>query len=192
MEAGCSCEQLSGHPAPKTNFNRRAMTARRVSGASCGFSTGQLGSPGAAGIIPRWNGENSASVPGLGASRRSRPHPTRRARDGQRRQRTDDDEGRVARNTPRARHHAVRRGRAHRSHRDGHAWQTRRGPPADGDVRFRENNSLAYVHTLNGTAITALAMLAILENFQDADGSIAVPTALWEFGAPHRLGVGPG
>jgi seryl-tRNA synthetase len=58
------------------------------------------------------------------------------------------------------------------------------------DVRFRQNNSLAYVHTLNGTAITARAMLAILENFQDADGSIAVPTALWEFGAPHKLGGG--
>jgi seryl-tRNA synthetase len=58
------------------------------------------------------------------------------------------------------------------------------------DVRFRQDNSLAYVHTLNGTAITARAMLAILENFQDADGSIAVPTALWEFGAPHELGGG--
>jgi seryl-tRNA synthetase len=46
------------------------------------------------------------------------------------------------------------------------------------------------VHTLNGTAITARAMLAILENFQDADRSIAVPTALWEFGAPHKLGGG--
>jgi hypothetical protein len=34
------------------------------------------------------------------------------------------------------------------------------------------------------------AMLAILENFQDADRSIAVPTALWEFGAPHKLGGG--
>ena len=60
------------------------------------------------------------------------------------------------------------------------------------DVRFRQNGSLAYVHTLNGTAITARAMLAILENFQDADGSIAVPTALWEFGAPHKLGGGQG
>src|SRR6202030_3168709 len=58
------------------------------------------------------------------------------------------------------------------------------------DVRFRQNGSLAYVHTLNGTAITARAMLAILENFQDADGSIAVPTPLWEFGAPHKLGGG--
>jgi seryl-tRNA synthetase len=44
------------------------------------------------------------------------------------------------------------------------------------------------VHTLNGTAITARAMIAILENFQDLDGSIAVPSVLWEFGAPRKLG----
>jgi len=47
---------------------------------------------------------------------------------------------------------------------------------------------LEHVHTLNGTAVTARAMIAILENFQDADGSIVVPTALTEFGAPARLG----
>jgi seryl-tRNA synthetase len=55
------------------------------------------------------------------------------------------------------------------------------------DVRFRRSGSLGYVHTLNGTAITARAMLAILENFQDADGSIAVPAVLREFGAPRQL-----
>jgi seryl-tRNA synthetase len=31
-------------------------------------------------------------------------------------------------------------------------------------------------------------MIAILENFQDADGSIAVPSVLWEFGAPRKMG----
>lgn len=36
-----------------------------------------------------------------------------------------------------------------------------------------------FVHTLNGTAIaTGRAMIAILENFQNADGSITVPPAL--------------
>ena len=44
------------------------------------------------------------------------------------------------------------------------------------------------MHTLNGTAITARAMIAILENFQEADGSIAVPSVLWEFGAPRKMG----
>jgi seryl-tRNA synthetase len=55
------------------------------------------------------------------------------------------------------------------------------------DIRFRRDGRLEYVHTLNGTAMTARVMLAILENFQDADGSIGVPEPLWEFGAPHLL-----
>jgi len=57
------------------------------------------------------------------------------------------------------------------------------------DIRFRRGGKLEYVHTLNGTAITARAMLAILENFQDADGSVRIPEALWAFGAPRRLGL---
>ena len=55
-------------------------------------------------------------------------------------------------------------------------------------IRFRRNGKLEHVHTLNGTAVTARAMIAILENFQDADGSIAVPEPLVAFGAPARLG----
>jgi seryl-tRNA synthetase len=57
------------------------------------------------------------------------------------------------------------------------------------DIRFRRDHKLEHVHTLNGTAITARAMLAILENFQDADGSIAIPEPLWEFGAPRKLAI---
>jgi seryl-tRNA synthetase len=57
------------------------------------------------------------------------------------------------------------------------------------DVRFRRLDSgLEHVHTLNGTAVTARAMIALLENFQDEGGSIAVPQPLWDFGAPNRLG----
>jgi seryl-tRNA synthetase len=55
------------------------------------------------------------------------------------------------------------------------------------DIRYRADDKLAHVHTLNGTAVTARAMLAILENFQEADGSIVVPAVLYECGAPHRL-----
>jgi seryl-tRNA synthetase len=55
-------------------------------------------------------------------------------------------------------------------------------------IRFRRDGKLEHVHTLNGTAVTARAMIAILENFQDADGSIAVPEPLVAFGAPERLG----
>jgi seryl-tRNA synthetase len=57
------------------------------------------------------------------------------------------------------------------------------------DIRFRRDGSLAHVHTLNGTAVTARAMIAILENFQHEDGSISVPEPLWAFGAPERLGA---
>jgi seryl-tRNA synthetase len=58
------------------------------------------------------------------------------------------------------------------------------------EIRFRRDaKQLEPVHTLNGTAITARAMLAIMENFQEEDGSIAVPEALREFGAPRKLGA---
>jgi seryl-tRNA synthetase len=56
------------------------------------------------------------------------------------------------------------------------------------DIRYRRDGKLTHVHTLNGTAVTARAMIAILENFQDEDGSIAVPEPLGDFGAPRRLG----
>ena len=56
------------------------------------------------------------------------------------------------------------------------------------DIRHRREAKLEHVHTLNGTAVTARAMIAILENFQGEDGSITVPQPLHEFGAPTRLG----
>ena len=43
------------------------------------------------------------------------------------------------------------------------------------------------MHTLNGTAVTARAMLSILENFQDEDGGVAVPPVLHGYGAPAHL-----
>ena len=57
------------------------------------------------------------------------------------------------------------------------------------NVRFRRDGKLEHVHTLNGTAVTARAMIAILENFQHEDGSVSVPEPLGEFGAPARLGA---
>jgi len=56
-------------------------------------------------------------------------------------------------------------------------------------IRFRGGAGLEHVHTLNGTAVTARALIAVLENFQDRDGSIAVPEPLVDFGAPSRLGA---
>jgi seryl-tRNA synthetase len=58
------------------------------------------------------------------------------------------------------------------------------------DIRFREDEGLRFVHTLNGTAVTARAMLAILENFQEEGGAVAVPEALTAFGAPARIEPG--
>jgi seryl-tRNA synthetase len=51
-------------------------------------------------------------------------------------------------------------------------------------VRYRGERGLEPVHTLNGTAVTARVLLAIMENFQDAEGSWEAPAALKEFGAP--------
>ena len=55
-------------------------------------------------------------------------------------------------------------------------------------IRFRREKALEHVHTLNGTAVTARSLIAIMENFQDEDGSIAVPEVLTEYGAPKKLG----
>jgi seryl-tRNA synthetase len=49
------------------------------------------------------------------------------------------------------------------------------------NVRFRprDRRGTEYVHTLNGTAVAATrAIVAILENFQQADGSVRIPDAL--------------
>ena len=56
------------------------------------------------------------------------------------------------------------------------------------DVRFRGDRSPAPVHTLNGTAVTARALLAIVENFQDEDGSVTLPEVLQDYGAPPKIG----
>jgi len=53
----------------------------------------------------------------------------------------------------------------------------------------RDEKQLEPVHTLNGTAVTGRAMLAIMENFQAEDGSVSVPDALYELGAPRKLGA---
>src|SRR5689334_16458106 len=57
-------------------------------------------------------------------------------------------------------------------------------------IRYRtDSRQLAPVHTLNGTAVTARAMIALMENFQEEDGSIRVPDVLHELGAPRKLGA---
>jgi seryl-tRNA synthetase len=58
------------------------------------------------------------------------------------------------------------------------------------DIRFRTDAGLEFVHTLNGTAVTARSMLAVLENFQDEGGAVSVPDVLVGFGAPARIEPG--
>jgi seryl-tRNA synthetase len=54
-------------------------------------------------------------------------------------------------------------------------------------IRFRREGKLEPVHTLNGTAMTARWLIALLENFQEEGGEIAVPEVLTQFGAPPKL-----
>jgi seryl-tRNA synthetase len=54
-------------------------------------------------------------------------------------------------------------------------------------IRYRANGGTEYVHTLNGTAVTDRWALAILENFQDEPGGVAVPEVLTAFGAPAQI-----
>jgi seryl-tRNA synthetase len=58
------------------------------------------------------------------------------------------------------------------------------------DIRVRGEQGLEFVHTLNGTAVTARAVIAVLENFQDEGGAVAVPDVLAGFGAPARIEPG--
>jgi seryl-tRNA synthetase len=54
-------------------------------------------------------------------------------------------------------------------------------------IRYRSEQGLETVHTLNGTAVTARVLLAIMENRQEEDGSWSVPEVLEQFGAPGKI-----
>jgi seryl-tRNA synthetase len=60
------------------------------------------------------------------------------------------------------------------------------------DIRYRpaESGRPRHAHTLNGTAVTWRHMIAILENGQREDGTVAVPEVLRRWGAPGVLRVG--
>jgi len=46
------------------------------------------------------------------------------------------------------------------------------------NIKYRAKSGSAFVHMVNGTAFSDRPLIAILENYQQADGSIKVPTAL--------------
>ena len=59
------------------------------------------------------------------------------------------------------------------------------------DIRYRaQDGKPRHVHTLNGTAVTWRHLIALLENGQRDDGTVAVPEALQAWGAPEVLRVG--
>jgi seryl-tRNA synthetase len=58
------------------------------------------------------------------------------------------------------------------------------------DIRYRpeEGASPRHVHTLNGTAVAVgRTIIAIAENHQRDDGTVAVPGVLHEYGAPETI-----
>jgi seryl-tRNA synthetase len=58
--------------------------------------------------------------------------------------------------------------------------------PKGGRFRTKGVKGTAFVHTLNGSALAVgRTLVAVLENYQRADGSVAVPAVL----APYMGGV---
>jgi seryl-tRNA synthetase len=63
------------------------------------------------------------------------------------------------------------------------------------DIRYRpaSEGRPAHVHTLNGTAVAVgRTIIALLENGQQDDGSVVLPTALVPYGAPALLAAAGG
>jgi seryl-tRNA synthetase len=59
------------------------------------------------------------------------------------------------------------------------------------DIRYRpENGGPRHVATLNGTAVTWRFMIALIENGQQEDGSVVLPSVSARWGAPAELRVG--
>jgi seryl-tRNA synthetase len=59
------------------------------------------------------------------------------------------------------------------------------------NIRFRTKGEKGtqFVHTLNGTAVAiSRALIAVIENYQEADGSITVPEALRKWVGKDRIG----
>ncbi|MCB1306165.1 MAG: serine--tRNA ligase, partial [Leptospiraceae bacterium] len=63
-------------------------------------------------------------------------------------------------------------------------YQARRGM-----IRYKAEKGNRYVHTLNGSGLAAgRTMIAIIENYQNADGSFTVPEALRPYLGTDRIG----
>lgn len=52
----------------------------------------------------------------------------------------------------------------------------------------RQDGTIVHAHTLNGTAVSSRPLVAILENFQQADGSVIIPEVLRPLCGFERIG----
>jgi seryl-tRNA synthetase len=60
-------------------------------------------------------------------------------------------------------------------------------------IRYKEEGRNLFVHMLNGTAVAvSRALIALLENGQQADGSVRLPAALAAYAGFERIGPGSG
>lgn len=56
------------------------------------------------------------------------------------------------------------------------------------NIRYKSKDGIKYAHTLNNTAVASPRILiAILENYQQADGSVIIPEVLREFVGKERI-----
>ena len=72
---------------------------------------------------------------------------------------------------------------------EAHAEYTRRldGFEVVGIARSA-GEALRHLHTLNGTAVAVgRTIIAIVENHQQGDGSVAIPATLHPYGAPREI-----
>ncbi len=56
------------------------------------------------------------------------------------------------------------------------------------NIKYKEGGKTGFVHMLNGTAFSERPLIAILENYQQKDGSVRVPEVLQEFVGKDVIG----
>ena len=58
------------------------------------------------------------------------------------------------------------------------------------NIRYRtKKGKLGFVHTVNGTAFSQRPLLAILENYQQKDGSVKIPPVLQKYVGKSEIRV---
>ena len=58
------------------------------------------------------------------------------------------------------------------------------------NIRYKDENGMHYIHTLNGSGVaTPRLMIAIIENYQQPDGSLLIPEALQPYMGIKKIDV---